>query len=92
MTELPGTNWHVQRDRISASDRAKLRVELGSALHWIIGAGFGYPQGKLVGIDAIRSVVVDCFAHENRPDADAIHVGFDSSVRVAENGGWHYFR
>lgn len=50
MTELPGTNWRRQRDRITGADRTRLRTELGhlmAALHTVTGDGFGYPQRPL---------------------------------------------
>jgi aminoglycoside phosphotransferase (APT) family kinase protein len=49
MTELPGANWAAQRDRITGSDRDRLRGELGAvtaALHRITGPSFGYPQDE----------------------------------------------
>lgn len=46
----------------------------------------------LAEIHAMRAIVVDCFADSEWPDAEHIHVGFDSSERVAANGGWHYFK
>lgn len=51
-----------------------------------------YDADLLTGIDAMRSAVVDCFAREGWPDAQHIHVGFDSADRVAAEGGWAYFK
>lgn len=51
MTALPGDNWHSQRHRIDADDRARLRARLGgwvAALHRVTGDGFGYPQDPLL--------------------------------------------
>lgn len=40
----------------------------------------------------MRPIVIDSFAHQNWPEPAQIRVGFDSSERVAANGGWHYFK
>jgi hypothetical protein len=51
-----------------------------------------YAADLLAEIDAMRATVVDCFVAQEWPDAEQIHVGFDSFDRVAANGGWHYFK
>ena len=50
MSELPGSSWYAERERIDDADRARMRTELGgmvAALHQVTGPGFGYPQGHL---------------------------------------------
>jgi aminoglycoside phosphotransferase (APT) family kinase protein len=49
MTELPGDNWHGQRESLADADLQRLRGDLGrlvASLHVITGKEFGYPQGE----------------------------------------------
>jgi aminoglycoside phosphotransferase (APT) family kinase protein len=50
MTELPGQPWPVAEDRLSDSQRQRLRADVGrlvAGLHTITGTGFGYPSHAL---------------------------------------------
>ncbi|GAA3747897.1 phosphotransferase family protein [Salinactinospora qingdaonensis] len=50
LSDLPGANWHAQREHIGEPERERLRTELGgmvAALHHMTGTGFGYPQAPL---------------------------------------------
>ena len=47
MTELPGQPWPAAEDRLSASERQRLRADVGrlvAGLHTITGTSFGYPS------------------------------------------------
>ncbi|GII54470.1 hypothetical protein Pth03_28590 [Planotetraspora thailandica] len=46
----------------------------------------------MAAIHEMRNVVVGCFAEEAWPNAKNLDVGFDSATRVAEGGGWYYFK
>jgi aminoglycoside phosphotransferase (APT) family kinase protein len=50
MTELPGQPWPVVEDRLSDSQRQRLRGDVGrlvAGLHTITGTSFGYPSHAL---------------------------------------------
>jgi aminoglycoside phosphotransferase (APT) family kinase protein len=50
MTELPGQPWPVVEDRLSNSQRQRLRRDVGrlvAGLHTITGTSFGYPSHAL---------------------------------------------
>jgi aminoglycoside phosphotransferase (APT) family kinase protein len=50
MTELPGQPWPVAEDRLSDSQRQRLRADVGrlvAGLHTITGTSFGYPSHAL---------------------------------------------
>jgi aminoglycoside phosphotransferase (APT) family kinase protein len=50
MTELPGQPWPVVEDRLSDSQRQRLRGDVGrlvAGLHTITGTSFGYPSRAL---------------------------------------------
>lgn len=48
-------------------------------------------KGKLDEVTAMSAVVRRAFAEHNWPRPD-VRVGFDSDERIAESGGWHYFK
>ena len=49
-------------------------------------------QGLLPQIASCVAVVREELAQAGWPDAEQADVGFDSDERVAQQGGWHYFR
>lgn len=51
-----------------------------------------YDAELLAEIERMRDTVVACFAREGWADPEIIRVGFDSETRVADGGGWQYFK
>ena len=49
-------------------------------------------KGKLDQLNAMAATVRGAFAKQGWPNAAGIHVGFESDERVAESGGWEYFK
>lgn len=51
-----------------------------------------YDAELLAEIERMRDAIVVCFAREGWADPEHIDVGFDSETRVADGGGWRYFK
>jgi hypothetical protein len=54
--------------------------------------GDGYDAELLTAIHDMRAIVVAAYQEAGWPDAAAVKVGFDSTERVAAQGGFAYFK